>query len=176
MFMGKKVHLKIDKEGEYVVNTQDIHSSDRRDSQAMSQILNVIVAQLPAQAAHGNVALGGIHGIQQRGAQLDHDGGANGKVGNVLPGVIAQACFLVVRSRYVPEAGSQHFHGVCVVLDSQELGGFLLEEFFFDALVGDAPLGHPEATPRKLDLVDLFHLALPQFPELLQLGHVLATE
>ena len=32
MFMGKKVHLKIDKEGEYVVNTQDIHSSDRRDS------------------------------------------------------------------------------------------------------------------------------------------------
>ena len=43
--MGKKVYLKIDREGEYVVNTQDINSPDRRDGQAMSQILNVIVKQ-----------------------------------------------------------------------------------------------------------------------------------
>lgn len=43
--MGRKVQLKIDHEGEYTVNTQDIHSADRRDSQAMSQIMNVIVKQ-----------------------------------------------------------------------------------------------------------------------------------
>lgn len=37
--------MKIDREGEYVVNTQDIHSEDRRDAQAMGQIVNVIVKQ-----------------------------------------------------------------------------------------------------------------------------------
>ena len=40
--MGKKVFLKIDHEGEYVVNTQDIDNPHRADCQAMSQILNVI--------------------------------------------------------------------------------------------------------------------------------------
>lgn len=43
--MGRKVQLVIDKDGEYTVNTQDIHSADRRDGQAMSQIINVIVKQ-----------------------------------------------------------------------------------------------------------------------------------
>jgi hypothetical protein len=43
--MGRKVQLKIDLEGEYIVNTQDIHSANRNDSQAMSQIMNVIVKQ-----------------------------------------------------------------------------------------------------------------------------------
>jgi len=42
--MGAKVTLKIDLEGEYVVNTSDIEKN-RADSQAMSQILNVIVKQ-----------------------------------------------------------------------------------------------------------------------------------
>ena len=34
--MGRKVQLKIDHEGEYTVNTQDIHNPNRQDGQAMS--------------------------------------------------------------------------------------------------------------------------------------------
>ena len=40
--MGAKVTLKIDLEGEYIVNTSDIEKN-RADSQALSQIMNVIV-------------------------------------------------------------------------------------------------------------------------------------
>lgn len=44
-FMGSSIKLKIDHEGEYAVNPSDIENPDRRDCQAMSQILNVIVKQ-----------------------------------------------------------------------------------------------------------------------------------
>lgn len=42
-FMGKAVNLFIDSAGEYPVNTQDIDNPNRKDCQAMNQILNVIV-------------------------------------------------------------------------------------------------------------------------------------
>jgi hypothetical protein len=43
--MGHCVTLKIDFEGEHIVNSADIENPDRKDTQAMSQILNVIVKQ-----------------------------------------------------------------------------------------------------------------------------------
>jgi hypothetical protein len=43
--MGQKVTLKIDLEGEHIVNTSDIENPNRQDCQAMSQVLNVIVKQ-----------------------------------------------------------------------------------------------------------------------------------
>ena len=43
--MGTAIKLKIDHTGEYSVNPADIDNPNRRDCQAMSQILNVIVKQ-----------------------------------------------------------------------------------------------------------------------------------
>lgn len=47
--MGRSITLKIDHESEYVVNTSDINSTDRKDSIAMNHILNVIAKQAMSQ-------------------------------------------------------------------------------------------------------------------------------
>ena len=54
--LGKKVMLVIDKEGEYIVNTADINSSDRSACISMSQILNLIVKQ--AMSETGMIQIG----------------------------------------------------------------------------------------------------------------------
>ena len=43
--MGKKIALIIDQQSEYTVNTSDVDTPQRKDCQAMNQILNVIVKQ-----------------------------------------------------------------------------------------------------------------------------------
>lgn len=47
--MGSSIRLKIDHTGEYTVNPADVDNPDRRDCQAMSQVLNIIVKQAMAE-------------------------------------------------------------------------------------------------------------------------------
>ena len=54
--LGKKVALVIDKDGEFIINTADIHNSDRSTCISMSQILNLIVKQ--AMGETGMIQLG----------------------------------------------------------------------------------------------------------------------
>ena len=42
---GRKITLQIDREGEFVVNPGQINKTDRKNCQAMSQVLNVVVKQ-----------------------------------------------------------------------------------------------------------------------------------
>ena len=42
---GRKMHLLIEREGEFVVNPADINKTDRKNCQAMSQVLNVVVKE-----------------------------------------------------------------------------------------------------------------------------------
>ena len=42
---GSSIKVKVDHTGEYLINHSDIDSPDRASSQAMSQIVNVIVNQ-----------------------------------------------------------------------------------------------------------------------------------
>ena len=42
---GASIKVKLDHEGEFVINPSDIENPDRNRSQAMSQIVNVIVNQ-----------------------------------------------------------------------------------------------------------------------------------
>jgi len=43
--MGTPIRLKIDHNGEYIINPSDIDNPNRADGQAMSQIVNIIVKQ-----------------------------------------------------------------------------------------------------------------------------------